>query len=376
MNAPAPPPAGRRALWAGLVVTLVLHLVLLWWLLLPRPVVLDTPVTVELQLRPWQPLPAIHPASAAPARPRPAPPRAPPPPDLAAAARVAPPLSDLAPLVAATEPGEADLTPRLGDALAHLDVAGVLPSLSGEPVVVVGENPGLPGGQGVAPAGVALPAALPREGEVDYQVSLGQGDGWQVARGTLHWRLDPQRYHIDLTARTVGIARLLKSDPVSQISEGRVTAAGLVPDQFRVLGRISAQAEEDAQFDWNAHQLTFLPAGTGVPLPDGTQDLLSFFLQFAMQPPTVEGLEHPVTNGRKLDRLAFELTDRSTLQLPLGTFSTVHISKLHAASEDDFDVWLAQDRHYLPVQIRFRARGRLLTLSATAIRVPSPTGAL
>jgi hypothetical protein len=181
---------------------------------------------------------------------------------------------------------------------------------------------------------------------------------------------------VDLEARTVGLARLLKSNPVRQVSEGRITPAGLLPDQFRVIGRTGSQDEEGARFDWQARTLTLLPSGQALALPEGTQDLLSFFFQFALRPPAEGGLNHPVTNGRKLDSYAYELTDRTRLKLPMGEVETVHISRLHAISEDALEIWLAQDRHFLPVQMRFYARGRLFTLYATGIRISGLRGAL
>lgn len=214
--------------------------------------------------------------------------------------------------------------------------------------------------------------ALPRQGEIDYQVSLGSLDV-SVARGTLRWKITDDHYHLDLEARTVGIARLLKSNPVTQISEGRIGAQGLIPDQYRVLGRISETDEAIALFDWTEQTLTLRPSNTSFPITEGTQDLLSFFFQFSIVPPETEGATRSITNGRKLDRYSYELTEKTRLKLPLGEVEALHVSRLTGLNEDSFDIWLGEKYHLLPVQIRFFARGRTITLYAKEIRIASPS---
>jgi len=211
-------------------------------------------------------------------------------------------------------------------------------------------------------------AALPPQGEIDYQVSLGSMD-IQVAKGTLRWKIAEGRYRIDLEARTIGIARLLKSNPVVQTSEGRISPQGLIPDEYHVIGRASETDEAVAQFNWANQTLTLQPAGTVFPLTEGTQDLLSFFFQFSIVPPETEGTSRAITNGRKLDRYAYELTEKTHLKLPLGDTEALHVSRLTGLNEDSFDIWLGEKYHLLPVQIRFFARGRVLTLYAKQIRI-------
>jgi Protein of unknown function (DUF3108) len=240
---------------------------------------------------------------------------------------------------------------------------GAQPESAPEPVVTAPARPKTPGESRLA--------ALPTQGEIDYQVALGSLEV-AVAKGTLHWKITGDRYHLDLEARTVGIARLLKSNPVTQMSEGRIGPEGLVPDIYRVLGRASETDEAIAQFDWDAHSLTLQPANTVFPMPEGTQDLLSFFFQFSIVPPEAEGTLRWITNGRKLDRYSYELTEKTRLKLPLGEVDTLHVSRLTGLNEDSFDIWLGEKYHLLPVQIRFFARGRSLTLYAKEIRIAAP----
>lgn len=387
MNLPRPV-SSRRVLLLGVLASIVLHLALIGGLPLSLPVSipdhLDVTLAPFVTPAPSPPAPVTHPLV-----PRPAP-----------AARK--PSSPVAERTAAPPEAPAPVPTRVPEpadvpSAAQADPAnGADPGVSSAPTALPNAQPGPATGvlaaagpsPGAAPeaAGSALASApsaptrltppdLPNEGEVDYEVGLGSGE-WRLARGTLHWKLDHDHYHIDLVARAVGIARLFKPNPVSQVSEGQITPAGLLPDRFSVVGRAGSDTQEDARFDWSARTLTFLPSGKAQALPDNTQDLLSFFFQFALRPPEDANLGNPVTNGRKLDRYAFELTDRTRLKLPLGEVDTLHISRLHALNEDAFEIWLAQDRHFLPVQMRFYARGRTFTLSATGIRVSGKQGSL
>ncbi len=372
----------RRVLVLGVLVSLALHLLLLVALHgVLRPPAGEVPgAPVALVLLPplvgssmprRAPEPVTIPPPAPPALPAPAAPPAP-----AESVAGLPPPAEPAQATAGSEAANegVDDAHQAADAaasrlLADIEQAALLARQhAAEAAAAVVAPPGGAPAPALSPAMQAALADMPADGEVDYQVNLGGGD-FKLANGTLRWRIEGLHYHIDLTAQAVGLARLFKSNVVSQISEGHITANGLAPDQFRVLGRLAENSEEAARFDWAGGHLVLQPSGQALALPDGTQDLLSFFMQFALLPPSTDSMLQPVTNGRKLDRYAFEMTERGPLQLPVGRFQTVHITKLHASNEDDFDVWLAQDRHYLPVQMRFSARGRLITLSAIAIRV-------
>jgi hypothetical protein len=229
--------------------------------------------------------------------------------------------------------------------------------------------PALARGEGEGPPADPL-ADLPREGEVDYQVTKGSGD-WRTGRGTLHWVIDHDHYRLDLTAKAEGLPGLIYWKAVHWSSEGRIAQDRLLPDYF------SRGDEQGVRFDWAARTLTFLPSGFVRPLPDGCQDALSVFFQFAVRAPAEDTLTFPVTNADKLDRYTFELTERSRLELAIGSVDTLHISRLHALQENGFEVWLAEDRHFLPVQMRLtHARLGVLNLYATGIRVTGRQGQL
>jgi hypothetical protein len=99
--------------------------------------------------------------------------------------------------------------------------------------------------------------------------------------------------------------------------------------------------------------------------------MLSFFFEFSVSPPEAEGASRAITNARKFDTYSYELTERTRLKLPIGSVDALHVTRLTGLNEDSFDIWLGENYHLLPVQLKFFARGRRLTLYAREIRVGS-----
>jgi hypothetical protein len=80
-------------------------------------------------------------------------------------------------------------------------------------------------------------------------------------------------------------------------------------------------------------------------------DQPSLFFQLALTAPPPEGqLAFTVFNGKKLRHYAYEVRGEETLDTALGVLRTLHLART-ADSDGRFEVWLAIDRHYLPVRM-------------------------
>ncbi|MDE3010149.1 MAG: DUF3108 domain-containing protein [Pseudomonadota bacterium] len=365
----------RRPLLLGLLLSVLAHAPLLLLRRTP-PAVLREPAEVVVRLAPLQDRSWLERARRQASRPPavshrharrpPAPAVAPPPPPLTVEAT---------PVAPVESPASA---PQPADTLVAADVPPASAPFAGPaggeaPAPAPAASADSAGASAPPDAGVPPPdllAALPRQGEVDYRVTKGSGE-WRSGRGTLRWRVDQDHYRLDLDAHAEGLPALVFWSGIHWSSEGRITAAGLQPDVFM------KSAQDGVRFDWNAHTLTFLPSGTVRPLPDGSLDLLSVFFQFALRPPADDSMDFPVTNGDKIDRYAFEMTERTPLKLEIGEVDTVHISRVHQLKENGFEIWLAQDRNFLPVQMRlYHARLGVMNLYATGIRLDGLHGRL
>lgn len=309
-----------RAWWLALAGSLLLHAALLLgpvWIPSQRGIAFEAP-PIEARLLPEGARTASRPPApppAPPARPQPAPPPVPPAeavaPESPADAVVAiPPMaaSDELPVSAATQAAQP---------AAETEAAG--PSLN----------------------------ALPPRLELRYQVHYGLARGEQ----TLLWINEGEGYTLTSVASATGLAGVFYRGRFAQTSRGRITPRGLLPEEF---WDQRGDKRSSARFDWANDTLTLTPA-QGAPrhfaLQGEVQDVLSLFFQLALTAPPAEGrLAYTVFNGKKLRNYAYEARGEATLDTALGTLRTLHLVR-QAGSDGRFEIWLAIDRHYLPVRV-------------------------
>lgn len=215
------------------------------------------------------------------------------------------------------------------------------------------------------------PILLPELAEISYTIYKGR-DGFAVGRAEHTWKRDGRHYTITQVAEASGIFSLIASGRHVQISQGEVTPTGLRPDSYWVQRGQSVDKTDSAHFDWQAMRLTFGSSGDtqSVKLPVGAQDLLSFLYQLALDPPQSGSTQLYITNGRKLDNYGYQSLEEEILEIPLGRIKSLHIGKLRQAGEENTEIWLATEYHYLPVKIRHTDKqGGVIEQTATAIKV-------
>lgn len=246
-----------------------------------------------------------------------------------------------------------------------------------------------PGGAGTAaadaaPLGAAAPAAsaaqagtapgtvrFPRSGRLEYSVTIGDPPA-PVGRATYAWEASDESYRLSLSAETTGLVGLLRRVRVVQTSEGRITAEGLRPDTF-AMDRGPKARNEFARFDWPAKQLTFgyPDAVQTATLGAGAQDTLSLILQFAFVPIEQGRRDVLLTTGRKVYVQAYERVAEEVVETPAGGWRAWHLRRVRAQPGDEgYDMWLATDRPYLPVRIRWTDRnGRVTSATLDTVRL-------
>jgi hypothetical protein len=215
------------------------------------------------------------------------------------------------------------------------------------------------------------PITLPEHVEVRYTLYKGR-NGFPVGRAEHTWKRDGKRYSITQVAEASGIVSLFYSGRHVQISQGSITASGMQPESYWVQRGQSAEKTDTAKFDWQGGQLTF---GSGndtrtVRLPAGTQDLLSFLYQLAFAPPLDENTQLHITTGRKLGSYGYQSKGEETVETPLGPIRALHIAQLRQEGEENTEIWLATEYHYLPLKIRFTDKqGSVMEQTAAAIDI-------
>jgi hypothetical protein len=212
---------------------------------------------------------------------------------------------------------------------------------------------------------------FPRSGRIEYAVTVGTPPTL-IGRATYAWEASETAYRLSLAAETTGLVGLIRRVRIVQMSEGRITPDGLRPDAF-TMDRGPGARNEFARFDWTAKQLTFgyPDAVQTAALAAGAQDTLSLILQFAFVP-IVEGERQVVlTTGRKLYVQSYERVAEDVIETPAGAWRAWHLRRVRQQADDEgYDMWLATDRPFLPVRIRWTDRkGRVTSATVDTVRL-------
>src|SRR5574343_1168036 len=190
---------------------------------------------------------------------------------------------------------------------------------------------------------------LPAKGTIRFVITTG-AQGFAIGRAEHHWEFSEDgRYHLSGMTETTGLVALFKSLRFENESRGRLVAGGLQPEQYltRKNGR---DANENADFDWGAAAVRLSRDGNVRPLAPGAQDILSlnYHLAYVKQPEA--GATIGVVTGKKYERYALDALGEEEIDTPAGHFRTLH---LRAMTDSVTEIWIALDRHRLPVKIRF-----------------------
>jgi len=270
-------------------------------------------------------------------------------------------------------------------------VAEPLPTPEPEPVPVEPPPPAAPP-EPVAPPVIRLPPApvtpvvpvpptrpalrdLPTDLVIDYAVQIGDGDnGFVAGRAAYHWHSGQGRYSMVSTVQATGLTALFGSGRIVQVSQGRLDAGGLQPEQYWL--ERGSRKQDAARFDWSRNQLVLSGGEPSQPLRAQAQDLLSFPFQLAL---TVREDEPDfmlwVTNGRNFRDYAFHVLGRETVNIAGGQAETVHLQGARAG-EGTLDVWLDRAGSGLPIRIRtVDQKGKTMVLRLEKITAPGqPSG--
>lgn len=192
-------------------------------------------------------------------------------------------------------------------------------------------------------------ASVPKQVDVVYEATR---NGQPFATVTESYRAENGHYRIESVTKGVGVYALFGERKLT--SEGEVTAAGLKPSHFELHQGDNERKALYADFDWVANTLTMKVKGkpTTVPLQPGTQDLSSFMYQFMFAQPKGNEFVLPVTTGKRLNTYRYNVAERNAaLQTKAGNFNAIHLVNADKSDEDEKELWLGAEAHYLPVRL-------------------------
>lgn len=207
---------------------------------------------------------------------------------------------------------------------------------------------------------------LPSNGRIRYTVYRGDR-GFEVGRAEHAWEFADGRYRITAVTETSGLAAVFKPVRIELESRGTVTANGLQPEHFTTR-RNGAETNENADFDWAAHEVVLARNGNRYPVRDGAQDLVSFHYQLGYLARLVDGASMGVASGKKFERYSFDAVGEEDIDTPAGRFHTLHV---RVQTDSVTELWLATDKLMLPVRIRYTdKKGDSFEQVATALGSP------
>lgn len=331
-----------RRLFAAILVSALVHALVISriWVPVPTQPVTLAPLHAQLAERP-SPSPATLPDTAL-AAPPPKVARRPPPPAFAA-----PRVADATPLALPAAP----ITAESGAAPADERVPGEEAAPARSPTPSAASS--VPG-----PAEADRARHLPTAGELTYTLYLGT-DGFSVGRSTYSWTVEGDTYKLVSESETTGIVDLFRRQRLTYISQGRLTAGGLRPERFAMTRtRRGETVEASAHLDWNAGQVTYgRPSHPRtVALPAASQDIVSFILQLALNPPAQGRIQLPITNGLRFETYELEVLAEESIETPLGPLIALPLKQIRRDGAESIEVWLGVEYRYLPVKVRFRDR--------------------
>ena len=237
-------------------------------------------------------------------------------------------------------------------AAEEIPATETLTAAPAEPVVVA-----------TAPASTYTPEApplpsFPRTGRITFSLVYGR-DQFPVGRTVQSWKIEGTRYQLASRSETIGIIDVFRSQHRTYLSRGELTPEGLRPETFlssRNRGRGLEEAR--AQFDWTRLSVKLGTADSQreQPLPRGSQDIVSFMYQLALDPPQPGRTRVSVTNGSRLETYVIEILPEEKIETPLGVMRTLPVRQVRDKGGEGVDLWLATEYRHLPVRIRFYGR--------------------
>jgi hypothetical protein len=180
-----------------------------------------------------------------------------------------------------------------------------------------------------------------------------------VGRTVQSWKIDGTRYQLASRSETTGIVDLIRSQHRTYLSRGELTPEGLRPDTF-LMSRDRGKGVEEARatFKWRQGTVTLGAAATPreEPLPSGSQDIVSFMYQLAIDPPAPGRKEVVITNGKRIETHVLNVLPEEKIDTPVGVLRALPITQVRKPGAESVDVWLASEYRYLPVRLRFYGR--------------------
>jgi len=210
----------------------------------------------------------------------------------------------------------------------------------------------------IAPGwGSTLANDLPDSMELVYQVSLGIAE-----LGSLISKLDRQgeAYEVTAETRAEGMASILLGGTVREYCRFSTDKNVLTPEKYRIAREGRDAFDQSVTFDWAERRVIF-SSGENIVISDGyIVDNCSIPYAFIVGgASTFERRTLHIVGGKKVRQFENLSISEEAVSTPLGQFQTVRIEQVRNERPDrKLTIWLAPDKHNLPVKIVEQRKSR------------------
>lgn len=200
---------------------------------------------------------------------------------------------------------------------------------------------------------------VPPSAVLSYSIKARQSGIPIEGEAQAHWSADGKHYAASSEARAMLVGKILDSK-----SEGAIDAFGLAPESFTE--KRFRKDPTTTSFDRAAHLIRFSASDQTYPIEGGEQDRSSVIWQLISVARAAPAKFKPgsewkffVAGQRDADPWTFKVTGQEKIDTPLGALTALHVERdpPPGSKEQQLDIWLAPQRDWYPVKLRFSDTG-------------------
>jgi len=214
-----------------------------------------------------------------------------------------------------------------------------------------------------------IAAAELRPFTADYSLSRGY---LLLAHVRVTLRIDADgRYRYRAHTLPVGVTAVLRSDEITESSEGMIIGREIRPDSYLYRhDKRENPRQVQLRFDWQQLRvLNQTPSSNwSMAVTAGTQD--KFSQQLALMQALATGrreLEMSVADGGRLKRYRYQFQQMEPVITPAGEFDTLKLTRQKDQRRSQASLWLAPALGYLPVRVERRERDGVFEMELDAL---------
>lgn len=203
----------------------------------------------------------------------------------------------------------------------------------------------------------AVAEGLPDSMELIYKVSLGVAELGNLI-STLERKDDV--YEVTAETRAEGMASILLGGTVRELCRFSTDNNVLTPESYRIMREGKEAFDRTVSFDWDERKVMF-SNGMNLVISDGyIVDNCSIpYALIVGGASTFEQRTLHIVGGKKIRRFENLSITEETVTTPLGEFDTLRIEQVRFDRPDrKLNIWLAPDKHNLPVKIVEQRKSR------------------